>query len=352
MSRRTHSRAPRRAFTLIEVLIAVLILAIGLLALGSVIPVVVRQQRDAQDAVAGVDVVRGAVDVLRNRKDLNRLTIPNTSTPAGWGVWLKDPQWAVNTKAADRHHWVPVGTNELDSKDGEFSLYVQGSPNEDSDIPVSARLWPMPSSEAARPQFVWDFIGRRLPAFAGDAADRLQLAIFVRRIDLNIRVTPPFSLVQVLTENLEQGGIPNAARRVPVAVSVLNGRPTLNGLGPYARILKLGAQYDSSKPDQIVLVNDTSGGGSPTNPAPAQVGNPLLLALQVGQKLVDNFGNVYTVVGVEPGGVKNAVQVAPPVPPWVPGAGKAADENELRQVVFTAQIPASVEVVTISVQNP
>lgn len=50
----------RPAFTLIEVLFAVLILAIGLLGIGSIFPAVIRQQREASDRI-NATVVTSAI---------------------------------------------------------------------------------------------------------------------------------------------------------------------------------------------------------------------------------------------------------------------------------------------------
>ena len=47
-----------KAFTLVEVLLGIIILAVGLLGLASVFPLVVRQQREAQDTVVGVSAAR------------------------------------------------------------------------------------------------------------------------------------------------------------------------------------------------------------------------------------------------------------------------------------------------------
>ncbi len=345
-----HER--RAGFTLIEVLIAVLILAIGLLALGAVVPVVVRQQRNAQDAIVSVDMARGAADTLRTRVDLNRLTLPGTNTPAGFGVWLKDATWSPSTGTPkERNLWMLLGSDELDPDDGDYSFDVAGNSSQDSEIRVADRLWPTPTS-GRTPQFVWDFIGRRVEKSPHDLAEKLQLAIFVRRIDLNIRPTTPFTLLQVLTNNLGKSPeVPQQARRKPVAVSPLNGQPTLNGTGKYARIMTMEAQFGDAKRDILKLKEY---GGSPTKPVPVQQ-NVLKYAQQIGQKFVDNFGNVYTVTEINPEGVDKSVRITPVVPVWIPAqdqSKKPSDERTLRQVVFTPQVPASVEVVTLTIGNP
>lgn len=354
-----HER--RAGFTLIEVLIAVLILAIGLLALGAVVPVVVRQQRNAQDAIVSVDMARGAADTLRTRVDLNRLTLPGTNTPAGFGVWLKDATWSPSTGTPkERHLWMPLSENEFDPIDGDYSFDVVGNSSEDSEIQVADRLWPTPAS-GRTPQFVWDFIGRRAEKSPSESAEKLQLAIFLRRLDLNIRPKAGYSLLQTLTNKylgtlqpLAQADMRRPVGMYPKNVaSPVGGTPTLNGTGQYARVVSLGVEFSEKKRDVLVLKGTSPGGSNQPSQPPPQ--NAIKLAQQIGQKLVDNFGNVYTVTEARPEGLNTAVRVTPAVPAWVPAQDqpkKPSDERTLRQVVFTPQVPASVEVVTLTIENP
>ena len=59
-----------RAFTLIEVLIAILILALGLLGLGAVFPVVITQQRNANAVVEGESVASMAESIVRSSNEV------------------------------------------------------------------------------------------------------------------------------------------------------------------------------------------------------------------------------------------------------------------------------------------
>ena len=72
-----------------------------------------------------------------------------------------------------------------------------------------------------------------------------------------------------------------------------------------------------------------------------------------GQKLVDNLGNIYTVIGADPD-VDNAVIIDPPVPATVAETGLPGYEpwEYLHQVVFTTQIPAAVEVFRVRAVDP
>ena len=91
--RRGTTPCDARAFTLVEVLMGILILALALLGIGAVIPVVVRTQKAATDATHGVSVANAAESLLASRADINRLT-GGPGTRRGWGSWLLDPQWS------------------------------------------------------------------------------------------------------------------------------------------------------------------------------------------------------------------------------------------------------------------
>lgn len=453
--------SPRRpGFTLVEVLIGVLVLALGLLGLGAVLPVVVREQRNASDAVLGAAVAAAAERALLGREGFR----PDSPSPTAWDVLLW--QGGLNGFSPDNigaggldrtvpYRWetrtwlVPVsplsrmfnnaprtasymtqitnavyrfndqGTERDGLRTGDMAWSASdmqrfqrsvavGQPVPPWDPPntvreprpaavrlsVADRLWPNADLRTAedlplgrdpyRPQFVWDFVARRRPvgvqlfnvaapfAIPGvDVGESVQVALFVRRIDLNIRVprgTNPntgedYTLLDTLT-----GNVPDAAlRRVPVAVDA-DGIPTGTGFDQRTPG-EAGLRYSTIVALEADFANDVA--AQPTAPRdvirlfPIPRDSPsaarlVRFASVTGQKLVDNVGNIYTVRGLPDPDQLNTpsngvnVVVDPPVPPGVVAVNSPAAQTTLsngsvlRQVVFTPQIPAAVRVFTVT----
>jgi len=420
------ARRVRRGFTLIEVLIGVLILALGVLGLGAIIPVVVRQQQLAADATLGIATANAAKgDLLRTPgfdPGSSGLTVwdafldNNTNLNSQWsrdGQW---EQWPLSSRVLQNYLYTsPLSRQNVrwrytfDGDDGRMAWNAtiqaevwnstlvpprwenQGPVvNRAFALPVASRMWPNasgqpievtdPGTDPYRPQFVWDIVCRRVPPDAAERAGQgpgvlarsagtIEVALFVRRIDLSIRVrratvgnpARPLTLWDVVSG--WTGGVRTASndRCVPVAMdrptttssnrTSVVGLPTNRGnLTPgvryYAEPIYLGATFDPQYPDQIRLN------------LPNTNDNRWRLASQPGQKLVDNLGNIYTVRGPSEdttGFGAVTVIVDPPIPAWVPDPFSldpvglvGLNPAKLNQVVFTPQIPAAVSVFTIT----
>jgi prepilin-type N-terminal cleavage/methylation domain-containing protein len=345
-------------FSLVEVLIAIFVLALGLLGVAAVFPAVVRQQRQATDTVQGISIQRSVEELLRGNSQLTQKNVVTvaangnvTINPRGWAVIAGDANFSP------RGEWVEA--NELTSGDptdsgvtlntrsGDMFVGIGTAPNV-IELPLAERLIPRPSAaNGIEPRFVWDFVARRVNAgerpLAGGSNvsnffrfddDTLQLAVFVRRIDSGIRVTGNQTLGGVLSETNR--------RVVPVAEDA-DGRPTFDGVGrgtaPRYSPIRSGAvevtmNTDTSRPNlNIVTI--------PTTAVPAAI-RPYLE--QLGQKFVDARGIVHEVIRVNRDVTPTQLTIDPPLE-----QGVAMEDGAVRPatIFFTSQVPASVSVVTI-----
>lgn len=367
----THA-APVRGFSLIEVLIAILILALGLLGLGAVIPVVVKQQRSSADATLGVAVANAAQNYLLSRPEFTPTAFDPTANPPlanVWNDWLEDTTnlWGGGPNPNNSTFlWNTMSPayrpGDLDLSTGDMTFKnASSTPATTVILKLADRLWPGGSTQPTqtvgegldpyRPMFVWDFVGRRVkvdptilppppPGLQLHNPAKIQIALFVRRIDANIPVprltTNTKKLFDMLTES--------RPKYSPVAVEGPNDpTPTNRGSSTtgsvyYGNIQKLTATFDLQQRDRITLTTSI---------------NPTLLdlAARPDQKLVDNLGNVYTVREIiedpnQP--AATIVRVTPSVPPSVGDPSAApANSEKFEEVIFTPQIPASVRVFTI-----
>lgn len=399
-------------FSLIEVLIAVLVLAIGLLGLASVFPAVITQQRHASDIIIGGVAASAVRDQIRSNPDIANELIsqdgyldPGENDPSGDGLpnldrgepifgqdrdfrpgilninprfnartgfsylWEADWEWGTinnNTSVGPRTVPVSAGSANRDRyiEDGGMRFRdpeersIANVPAGAADLPVAARLYPAPYSVPGEridgPQFVWDFVPRRLPTGA------IEFAVFVRRVDTGIRLRAGLTLSDLLVNDPDIH---------PVGRAAVTGVPTRDGTGEYAIPLSARAEpipsgdYQSSREynavpqipvllDGVRITTDTDTEVSISRPSEVR------LLAQRGQKFVDSFGvvrRVIEVLRVDGGEVDVRVSPAYSLTELWPAyadivAAYPNDEpvleiartGRLRQVVFTPQIPVEV----------
>jgi len=319
VKRPTAIRCAALGFSLVEVLIAVFVLALGLLGLGAVFPVVVREQRIASDTTLGLGAMNSIKSELTARTDLLRFNAGTGQYEGGWINWIANVTQQnglpYNGPWGDWAGWNPP---PIDAKTGTITL---GTGTDAVEIFVGSRLFPAPHTEGVDPRFVWDFVGKRIPR--GDpndpTDDALMVAVFLRRIDPGIRLpvrvgAGPISLARAITDD----SLRDAERRSPVGAH-RDGTPSNNGLNELGR-------RNYSRPVVAELFPDFLGPGvgqternlialSDTMPAQQRRQYEQMLG-KTGQRFVDAQGNVYRVVSatvVNPN-LPMAIRIDPPVP--------------------------------------
>lgn len=386
----------RRGFTLIEILIGVIVLALGLLGLAAVFPVVVREQKLATEATLGGAAVDAARFQILGNDALRRDDPDDPAQPVGWDLVLEQLQEFRN----DARRGVGFTDFESDPDVTSDPWFVPGVTDEylpdepplvdlstsqddpdyavldlDPDLPgdnyrFTSRLIPPPFTVGAEPRFVWDLALRASPT----NPSAIEVAMFVRPIDPNIRVPrrnrgqdaderrdrSPMTLSDVLGWPVlgfepYPNGLERTERRVPIVVDG-DGRPTLDGdvtrtdrvySLPYVIEVDVNATNRSGA-DGTLLVLDPR---EVVTQDGVDLSEPMRFIRIVGQRLLGDDGRVYEVTGI-PEGEPNGVIVSPPMRTGRFDAdGQPAPRPFVRptQIVFTPQPPVEVRVFEVRV---
>lgn len=379
MKRSSFQTRIAAGFSLLEVLVAIVVLGLGLLGLGAVFPVVIAQQRESVAIVEGISVASMAENILTTSNeiiDFSRWFDPNNrfgyEGPATTDEITYEWVVAPFTPYAG-YEQVPGFEGFAGTTDGRWYVELSNtlSPLNDpandintstglaSVLTVHDRLIPQPYS-GKDPKYVWDIVARREPG-----TRRPQLAIFIRRVDQRIRVPSN----QSLSDMLIVGG-PDTNRPV-LPVGLYNGNHPQTGKRGlpavddgkdanivYAQPQSLQVQVRSDHLDWLIIENADD----------PFIDSSISLATEPGQQLLDNTGVVRTVLGPATGPdayISDQARVIRVSPPFsashainaVTNASYDMNDNIpmtdaeraswIRQIVFTPRKPLAIHIVTL-----
>lgn len=434
-----------RAFSLIEILVSIIILGLGMLGLGAIFPVVIREQRLATETVTGTiagNNVRAIISatIAKNARVEYTHTIKNNNStfraeyyglagmlaggcppetdPTGsttgrmppttqglgtgeaYGRWATAWSWinVVDPRSSPRLAELERGRVEfpeptsvrqaLDNWETPFEWVSDERPTASQRViypidtlNVSDRLTGAGGGLDESPTMIWDMVPRRIykgsnwkmpvggtviDAPRPSIQDDLQLAVFIRKIDSGIRVKPGSTLRNDLMSAIRTGlgPLPLGART--------NGDPTYdgtdgNGGQRYSWPITLSGIDDRtiSEASHRVFYFGAVPAAGYTIPNDLKDPNEWLEGIdmstvggralaQVGQKLIDNLSNVYTVVRVEdstaiPGTKRVRLDPAPQYSDVVQDSN--SKPRRLREFLLTPQVPVSAFVMDVPIKR-
>ncbi len=204
-------------FSLIEVLMAIIILAIGMISIAALFPAGIAQQRQSVDDVMGPVVANNALAVLRSKLRPEDFGLGSGYTIDGDFAWSRPAFFTTNT-TLHGGLFVPAGsisvfngsiTNTTDSELELLGLWntdLYGGTPPTIIINQAERYYPMGSVNSTnpfppKPQYVWDCMFRR---FQG----RVQVALFVYRVAIPGGGTSSYTVAQNPPPNADVPPVP------------------------------------------------------------------------------------------------------------------------------------------------
>ena len=293
-NRHTHASIRfRPGFSLIELLLAIFILSIGVIAVAALLPAGIYQQRQAVDDVIGPVVANNAMAMLRSRLTPDDFGLDGLFDPRSgdwpWrrpGFVTRDPVNDVTVGSIfifTNSLFAPFATeppgnripHNVERYGVEFGPAVM--------ITQEERYFPVSGRELA-PTYMWECMFRRHEG-------RVQVAIFVYRVIDSSGGVQPYRVA----ENLS---FPDLAP-LPISVNLTLGG--LTGWNSYG--------VNPDRPEDVTFVADTEV-GSVFDPADDS------FAWQLpGQWILDQHGGVHRVVSGRRQDEDGPVELRQPVPP-------------------------------------
>ena len=345
MSRRRHQgiKASRRqgarvAFSLIEVLLAVFILGVGVIAIAALFPAGIAQQRQSVDDTIGPIVANNALAVLRSKLRIDDFGFGFGYTVEGDFAWSR-PAFFTQPATVGGSVFVSAGSISIFNTVGMSGagaitpseiLYIDPAAPPDPPIIItqSEHYYPMRSQLSTdpfppRPQYVWDCMFRR---FQG----KVLVAIFVYRVTIPGGGSAPYTV----PPNYSNSTIPP----LPIAIDL-----TAPGFLPWngSPWDVLGADINNPADDALIV-----------GTYPDQTYNPSDAGQSwqaPGQWMLDQNNNVHRVLSGRRNESDGPVELVRPVssmPPlpvyYLPGANPSVEDV----VTNIWYIPVEVELDT------